>query len=70
MKGFFFILLIFTIQSCTKWHEVREGNGILYVHKAESELHTLSETQWEVGKKRNKTLIIVELSFSNCFIIF
>jgi len=56
MKGFLFILLIFSIQSCTKWHEVREGNGILYVHKAESELHTLSETQWEVGKKRNKTV--------------
>jgi hypothetical protein len=56
MKGFLFIILIFSIQSCTKWHEVKEGNGILYIDNAESEIHSLSETQWKVGKKKNKTI--------------
>jgi hypothetical protein len=56
MKGFFFILLIFSIQSCTKWHDVKEGNGILYVHDVQSELHSLKDVEWKVGKNKDKMI--------------
>lgn len=54
MKILLISLLFFS--SCTKWYEVKEGNGILYVEKAESEIHSLKDVEWDVGQSRNKTI--------------
>lgn len=56
MKGFFLLLVIFSFQSCTKWYDVKEGNGILYVDNAQSEVHSLKEIEWDVGQKRDETV--------------
>jgi len=50
------ILILLTITSCTKWHDVKEGNGILYIEKAVSEVHSLKDVEWKVGQSRDKTI--------------
>lgn len=56
MKGFFFIGVLLVSFSCTKWHEVKEGNGILYVDDAQSAIHKAKEMDWEVGLKKDHTI--------------
>lgn len=56
MKGILTIALFISLTACTKWYEVKEGNGVLYIDNVQSEIHSLKDVEWSVGQSKNKEI--------------
>ncbi len=51
-----YLLLAILFISCTNTHELEFGNGLHYIKKLEFEMSDLKELEWEVGRKKDKTI--------------
>ncbi len=47
------ILILFTLLSCTKYNEVKKGNGLHYIENMYSKIDQVKEVNWKVGRKKN-----------------
>ncbi len=48
----FLLLSLIFLSSCSKWFEVKTGNGQMYVNNLTGEVFDLSVDEWSVGKKK------------------
>lgn len=51
-----YLLLISLFISCSKTQELEYGNGLHYIKNLQFELLKLKEIEWEVGRKKDKTI--------------
>lgn len=51
-----YLLLILLFISCSNTHELEFGNGLHYIKNLNFKLSDLKELEWEVGRKRDKTI--------------
>lgn len=47
-------IFVFTFSACTKMHEVETKNGIDYLADVRSEIVSVKDVEWNVGRKKNK----------------
>ncbi len=52
----YLILLLPLLTSCSKWFEVKQGNGQLYIDDLENSVIDIDESTWKVGKKKDQII--------------